>query len=42
MAERTRELEQSARIIETVNDEQKELLRLLCHDLAGPFVSMRS
>ncbi len=41
VAERTRELEQSARIIETVNDEQKELLRLLCHDLAGPFVSMR-
>lgn len=41
VAERTRDLEQSARIIETVNGEQKELLRLLCHDLTGPFISMK-
>ncbi len=38
---RTRELQQSNTIIETVNEEQKALLRLLCHDLSTPFISMR-
>jgi len=39
--ERTSQLEQSNKIIEQVNYEQKELLRILCHDLTSPFISMK-
>ena len=39
--ERTRALEQSREIIEAINGEQKVLLRLLCHDLSNPFISMK-
>ncbi len=40
VSQRTRELELSRNIIATINGEQKELLRLLCNDLSGPFTTL--
>ena len=36
------ELQENRKIIETISNERKELLHVLCHDLAVPFLSLKS